>query len=234
MSAIGNLRIVSEAHPCNEDGLRALFLAQPCETVEPGAALFFQGDPAFHVFHLVSGNVRICRFLADGHRFIIGFLRAGDLIGLSFRSRYMFGAEAIDQVVFRRMNKRMFEEELQMVPEQRSEMLAHLRDEITASQDHMLLLCRKNAEERVCTFLLDRLDRSDAPDLVSLPMIRSDIADYLGMTIETVSRTLTKLVFKGIILPAEKHQFRVASRSALARHANEANDHQSEAQRHLR
>ncbi|NVP58650.1 helix-turn-helix domain-containing protein [Mycoplana rhizolycopersici] len=236
MSAIGNLRAVSEAYPCDENGLRALFLRQPSEIAEAGAALFFEGDPACHVFHLVSGNVRICRFLADGHRFIIGFLRAGDLIGLSFRSRYMFGAEAIDRVAFRRMSKRMFEEELQLAPEHRSQMLSHLRDEITASQDHMLLLSQKNAEERVCTFLLDRLDSDDTPGLVSLPMIRSDIADYLGMTIETVSRTLTKLVLKGIILPAARHQFKVVSRSSLARHANEANeydDHQGEALRVL-
>ncbi|SOC48065.1 CRP/FNR family transcriptional regulator [Rhizobium subbaraonis] len=237
MSAIGSLRVVSEARPCDEDGLRALFLRQPGETAEPGAALFFEGDPACHVFHLISGNVRVCRFLPDGHRFIIGFLCAGDLVGLSFRSRYMFGAEAIDRVAFRRMNKRLFEEELQLAPEHRSQMLSHLRDEITASQDHMLLLSQKNAEERVCTFLLDRLDRTGTPGIVSLPMIRSDIADYLGMTIETVSRTLTKLVLKGIILPAEKHHFRVVSRSALARHANEANendDHKGEAQRLLR
>ncbi|MGO4440355.1 helix-turn-helix domain-containing protein [Rhizobium sp. RAF56] len=233
MLAIPNLQVVSHTYPCGDGGLASLFLRQPCEVAEPGTALFFEGDAASHIFRLTKGNVRICRFLPDGRRFIVGFLRAGDLIGLSFRSRYLFSAEAIDHVGFKRMNKRTFEAELQLAPEHRSQVLSHLRDEITASQDHMLLLSQKNAEERVSTFLLHRLDTSDDTDrhLISLPMIRSDIADYLGMTIETVSRTLTKLVSKGILLPAERHQFRVISRTALARHANEYEDDYADEQR---
>ncbi|MBP2449910.1 helix-turn-helix domain-containing protein [Rhizobium leguminosarum] len=203
-----------------------LFLRQTVETAQSGTTIFFEGDAARHVFRIIRGNVRICRFLSDGRRLIIGFLGAGDLVGLSFGNRYMFAGEAIDDVAFTRMNKRTLEEELQLVPDFRLQLLSQLRDEISAAQDHLLLLSHKNAEQRVCTFLLHRLERNEGRDgrMISLPMVRADIADHLSMTIETVSRTLTKLVAKGILLPADKHQFKVPSRSALARAADEDPD----------
>lgn len=223
MLALSNIQAVAHVFPHGMTDFAPLFSGRPTETAAPGTTIFFEGDAARHVFHIVSGNVRICRLLPDGRRMIIGFLAATDLVGLSFRNRYMFSAEAIDEVVFTRMDKRKLEEKLQLVQEFSLQLLSHLRDEITAAQDHMLLLSHKNAQQRVCTFLLHRLERTDGRDggLVSVPMIRADIADHLGMTIETVSRTLTKLVADGVLLPAGRHQFKVVSRSALARAADE-------------
>lgn len=226
MAAVSNLHLVDQPLACGMTDFATLFLRQPVETAQPGTSLFFEGDTARHVFRIVKGNVRICRFLPDGRRLIIGFLSADDLIGLSFRNRYMFAGEAIDEVSFTRMNKRGLEEELQLVPDLRLQLLSQLRDEISAAQDHMMLLSHKNAEQRLCTFLLHRLKLNSGQDhrTLSLPMVRTDIADHLGMTIETVSRTLTKLVARGVLLPADKHQFKVASRSALARSADEDPD----------
>jgi CRP/FNR family transcriptional regulator len=223
MLAVSNIHEIAQPLVHQSIDFAPLFLRQATETATAGSTIFFDGDAARHVFSIVSGNVRICRFLPDGRRLIIGFLGTGDLVGLSFRNRYMFSAEAIDEVVFSRMGKRMLEAELQLVPEFRSQLLSHLRDEISAGQDHMLLLSHKNAQQRVCSFLLQRLEKTQSPDgrTIHLPMVRADIADHLGMTIETVSRTLTKLVAKGVLLPAEKHQFKVISRSELARSADE-------------
>ncbi|WP_413708995.1 helix-turn-helix domain-containing protein [Rhizobium sp. Rhizsp82] len=213
-----------------------LFLRQPTEIARAGATLFFEGDVAKSVFRIASGNVRVCRLLPDGRRIITGFLAAGDLIGLSFRNKYLFSAEAIDDLTFSRIGKRLLEEELQLVPEFRVQLLSHLRDEITAAQDHMLLLSHKNAEQRLCTFLLQRVELAGGRDggVLALPMVRADIADHLGMTIETVSRTLTRLVSKGVLLPADRHQFKVASRAALARAADEEPDDDDEDARERR
>ncbi|WSG75896.1 cyclic nucleotide-binding domain-containing protein [Rhizobium beringeri] len=161
MQAASNIHSLERQLAHGTIGFAPLFMRQTIETAQSGTTIFFEGDAACHVFRIVRGNVRICRFLSDGRRLIIGFLGAGDLVGLSFHNRYMFAGEAIDEVSFSRMNKRTLEEELQMVPELRLQLLSQLRDEISAAQDHMLLLSHKNAEQRVCTFLLHRLERNE-------------------------------------------------------------------------
>ena len=177
MQAVSNIHSLERPRAHGMIDFAPLFMRQTVETAQSGTTIFFEGDAARHVFRIVRGNVRICRFLPDGRRLIIGFLGAGDLVGLSFRNRYMFAGEAIDDVAFTRMNKRTLEEELQLVPDFRLQLLSQLRDEISAAQDHMLLLSHKNAEQRVCTFLLHQLERNEGRDgrTISLPMVRADI-----------------------------------------------------------
>ncbi|WP_064713629.1 helix-turn-helix domain-containing protein [Rhizobium bangladeshense] len=200
-------------------GLQALFQKLPVERIAAGQSLFFEGDAAGHLFEVVEGSLRIFKIISDGRRVITGFLHDGDIIGVSLKSHYLYSAEAVTDIKVRRISRRTFETEVDKSPGLRPEVFAHLCDEMAAAQDQMVLLSRKNAEERVCSFLLKELlrdiDGRQSDNIIELPMTRLDIADYLGLTIETVSRTMTKLANKGVVAPAGRHSVRIVKRSAL-------------------
>jgi CRP/FNR family transcriptional regulator len=183
--------------------LESLFGSQVGESFEPGQAVFWEGDAAGHVFHLLEGCMRVFRTLPEGRRAIIGFIYPGDLLGVSFRERYLFTAEAVSPVRLRRFPRRRFHQLVDEAPNLRPQLLAKICDEMTAAQDQMILLGRKSAEERVVTFLLTIARRSGAdtrtPVAVELRVGRLDMADYLGLTIETVSREFSKLRRDGLI-----------------------------------
>lgn len=202
------------------NGLLAIFKFRTIEQAKPGQTIFFEGDAAKHIFAVLEGDLRVCRILPDGRRVIAGFLRAGDIVGVSFKSRYLYSVEAINRVRFRRITKKAFDEELEVTPSLRPAMLSKLCDEVASAQDQMVLLSCKNAEERLCNFLFKQLqldlERGEPRGTIRLPMTRLDIADYLGMTIETVSRTITKLVNRGILELMGRRGINVVSRAALA------------------
>ncbi|NKK71030.1 helix-turn-helix domain-containing protein [Rhizobium leguminosarum bv. viciae] len=199
--------------------LQALFKKPPVERVAAGQSLFFEGDAARHLFEVVEGSLRIFKIISDGRRVITGFLHDGDIVGVSLKSHYLYSAEAITDTKVRRISRKAFDAEVDNSPDLRPEVFARLCDEMAAAQEQMVLLSRKNAAERICSFLLKELIRvtcDGRTDLViELPMTRLDIADYLGLTIETVSRTMTKLTNKGVIAPAGRHSIRIVKRSAL-------------------
>ena len=172
-------------------------------TVQPGAPLIREGDPARHVFNITSGSVRVYKLLADGRRQITGFLFAGDFLGLATGDTYVFSAEAIEPATACRFGKADYRALIRETPALEAALLDRANHELAAAQNQMLLLGRKTAAERLATFLLDlpALDpsRASAADEVRLPMTRSEIADYLGLTIETVSRVLTQLKTSGVI-----------------------------------
>ncbi|KWV57121.1 Crp/Fnr family transcriptional regulator [Rhizobium altiplani] len=218
--------LFEETGPIREQcSLGALFDRSPRERVTAGQIVFFEGDRALHVFAIREGNLRICRQLHDGRRVIAGFLTKGDIVGVSFKNRYLYSAEALDDVAFQRQTKVAFEKQLLARPDLRSALLSQLCDEVAAAQDQMVLLSCKSAEERLCSFLLARLRKSTAqgcePNVVDLPMTRLDIADYLGLTIETVSRTVTKLAGQGILSAGRRHEILVLKKSALVQRAGE-------------
>lgn len=171
--------------------------------VEAGAPLIREGDPARHVFNITSGSVRVYKLLADGRRQITGFLFAGDFLGLATGETYVFSAEAIEPTTACRFGKADYRALIRETPALEAALLDRTNHELAAAQNQMLLLGRKRAAERLATFLLDlpALDpaRVTAAGQVRLPMTRSEIADYLGLTIETVSRVLTRLKTSGVI-----------------------------------
>ncbi|MFJ6327556.1 MULTISPECIES: Crp/Fnr family transcriptional regulator [unclassified Rhizobium] len=208
--------------------LQSLFSKQPLEHLDAGRTLFFEGDHAKHLFELMEGVLRIFKIMADGRRVITGFLYPGDLVGVSLRSHYLYSAEAVTPVRLRRFSRRAFEDMVDSSPELRPQLLARLCDEMAAAQDQMVLLSCKSAEERLCSFLLHQLqrkrDQERSCSLVDLPMTRLDIADYLGLTIETVSRTMTRLTNKGIVSPAGRHSIRILKARTLAHLAGESDE----------
>lgn len=172
-------------------------------TFAAGEALIREADEARNVFNITSGSVRVFKLLADGRRQITGFLFAGDFIGLATGDTYVFSAEAIEPVTACRFRKSEYRQLIRDCPSLETVLLERATHELAAAQNQMLLLGRKTAIERIASFLLDLpshdLARPMPAGHVRLPMSRSEIADYLGLTIETVSRVLSRLKTQGLL-----------------------------------
>jgi CRP/FNR family transcriptional regulator, anaerobic regulatory protein len=166
--------------------------------------LFDQGALAGSVFNVTEGVVRLYKSLPDGRRQIVGFALPGDFLGLALMDRYGVAAEAVTQVRVCRFARPAFLAYVDGKPHLLRRLHEFAGHELSLAQDQMLLLGRKTAEEKVAAFLLNlqaRYARIGVPSVtVPLPMSRQDIADYLGLTIETVSRTLTKLAREKVIV----------------------------------
>ncbi|MBX9710198.1 MAG: helix-turn-helix domain-containing protein [Xanthobacteraceae bacterium] len=166
--------------------------------------LFEQGAPAGSVFNMTEGVVRLYKSLPDGRRQIMGFALPGDFLGLALMDRYGVTAEAVTQVRVCRFVRSSFLTYVDDKPHLLRRLHEFAGHELSLAQDQMLLLGRKTAEEKVAAFLINLQSRygriGPTSVTVPLPMSRQDIADYLGLTIETVSRTLTKLAREKIIL----------------------------------
>lgn len=182
-------------------------------SLKSGEALIREGDPAIHLFNITSGSVRIYKLLPDGRRQITGFLFAGDFVGLATGQDYAFSGEAIEDATLCRFRKADYRALIRERPTLEAALLDRATHELAAAQNQMLLLGRKTAQERIASFLLDLPTRDpvrpSAEDQVRLPMTRSEIADYLGLTIETVSRVLTKLKTTGVIRLLSLHELRI-------------------------
>ncbi len=178
-----------------------------------GEVLVREGDPAVSVFNITSGSVRIYMLLPDGRRQITGFLFAGDFIGLAGGEAWTFSAEAIEDATLCRFRKTEYRTLMHERPTLEAALLDRTMHDLAAARNQILLLGRKRARERLASFLLDLSDRDPSRpsinDEVRLPMTRSDVADYLGLTIETVSRELTKLKTAGIISLLSLHALHV-------------------------
>ena len=195
--------------------LKDLFEGQVTESFAAGEALFWEGDQAGQIFDVLSGVLRVYKILPDGRRAIMGFIYPSDVLGVSFQDRYLFTAEAVSEVKVRRFSRGRFFSRVNESPVLRPQLFALLCDEMSAAQDQMVLLGRKSAEERVVSFLLAVHRKCATHAEIELPMSRLDMADYLGLTIETVSRTMTSLVRRGLIHPTGRHRLALRKLSAL-------------------
>ncbi len=193
----------------NDEEQRRLVSIMTTIEVGPQRAIFNETDPADHVFSLTAGAVKIFKLLSDGRRQVTGFLFPGDFLGLTHNEAYAYSAEALTTSRLCRFPRRRLESLLDELPKLERQLLGMASHELAAAQDQMMLLGRKSARERVASFLLlmsaTAARQGNTDDKVSLPMNRGDIADYLGLTVETISRTLGQLKAKGLIqMPSEK------------------------------
>jgi CRP-like cAMP-binding protein len=180
------------------------------------AEIYGENEPAEYLYKVVSGSVRTYKVLVDGRRQIGAFYLPGDIFGLETGEEHTFSAEAITDckvIVIKRSAV--------IALAARDNDVAHEMWQLTARelqrvQDHSLVLI-KSAQERVAGFLLEMADRAAAESAVDLPMSRQDIADYLGLTIETVSRTLTQLEREAAIEVPTSRRIVLRDRSALSR-----------------
>jgi CRP-like cAMP-binding protein len=194
---------LSDAHPGvapqNGESLAALDRIGKAMSLARGEALFLEGDPALYCFKVISGAVRSCRVLTDGRRHIAEFFLPGDFIALSAEGAYRFTAEAVSETKLMRYPRHSVEQMTEAQPRLSRCLLDLLCRNLSAAQQQMLLLGRKNAVERMATFLLMMADRASTGERVSLPMTRTDIADHLGLTTETVSRIFGQLKSRRVI-----------------------------------
>ncbi|WP_395456647.1 helix-turn-helix domain-containing protein [Azospirillum melinis] len=182
--------------------------------------VFTEGDAAGSVFRVMSGMVRLYKMLPDGRRQIIGFLQAGDMMGLAFAAQYLYTAETVTATTIQRIPRLELDALMDAQPAFARKLLSATTSELMAAQDQMVLLGRKTAAEKVATFLLRLSDRKCGGKgddrTIDLPMGRSDIADHLGLTTETVSRTLTKLKSSRLIRILVGGKLDLLDRDALA------------------
>lgn len=172
-----------------------------------GEELFAEGDDAEFFYEVVSGAIRTYKLLSDGRRQIDAFHLPADIFGLEAGTEHRFSAEAVGDVTVIAYRRSRLAALIQDDAEFRDRIMNATLRSLERAQDHMLLLGRKTAQEKMASFLLDMAERlSDDHEHFELPMQRSDIADHLGLTIETVSRTLTQFARNGLIelLPASR------------------------------
>lgn len=181
-----------------------------------GSEVFAEGDAADCFYKLLYGTVRTSKLLSDGRRQIDDFHLAGDIFGLEHGGRHRFTAEAIGAVEVLAFRRSRFSRLLHDDPEFGDLLMEQMLSSLDRAHEHMVLLGRKTAQEKLASFLLDLAGRLAKNDQFDLPMRRSDIADHLGLTIETVSRTLTQMARDGIIkLVAGGRTITLSDRAAL-------------------
>src|SRR6201987_1700058 len=178
--------------------------------------IFGENEPADYVYRVISGSVRTYKILSDGRRQVGGFYLPGDIFGLEFTEEHTFSAEAITDAKVAVVKRSAITALAGRDPAIGRELFALTGRELRRVQNRVLLLV-KNAQERVAGFLLEMAERAGAGNTVELPMSRQDIADYLGLTIETVSRTLTGLESAAAIEVPTSRRIVLANRPAPAR-----------------
>lgn len=219
------LQTRSQARPCRLTPLASLARAGSPHgtashtaashiTVAQGETVFEEGAPAEYVYKIESGSVRLVKLIADGHRQICDFLLPGDLLGFSSRAVHDFSAEAIQDCVLVRYRRRDLERLMKADPEFACELQALTAQGLSGAYAHMVRLCHRSARDRLSWFLLGMAEKSDS-EWIDLPMSRLDVADYLGLAHETVSRAFTQLKKSGAIVEPTLNRIRIVNRAAL-------------------
>jgi CRP/FNR family nitrogen fixation transcriptional regulator len=183
-----------------------------------GTEIYGETEPADYVYEVAAGAVRTYKLLSDGRRQIGAFHLVADVFGLENSDVHRFTAEAIVDTKLRLLKRRSLESAAESDLLVARNLLSLTTKSLQHAEDHMLLLGRKTALERVAAFLLEMDRRLKAAQVLALPMCRRDIADYLGLTIETVSRVLSNLQEQGILgfLGMNQRQIVLLDRQKLA------------------
>ena len=218
----GAVRLRTGESPCDDCAIRETSVCEVLNPAELGklrdiativtsaanSTLFDEGEPALHLSNMIEGAVKLYKLLPDGRRQITGFLFPGDFLGVALNHTYAYSAEAMTDVRMCRFPRQRMEGLLRDLPKLEHRLLERAGNELVAAQEQMLLLGRKTARERLASFLLSlsarAAKRGKPASPLDLPMSRADIADYLGLTTETVSRTFTQFKKAGTIgLPGQ-------------------------------
>jgi CRP/FNR family nitrogen fixation transcriptional regulator len=168
--------------------------------------VFGEGESAEYVYRVVKGAVRTIRFSQDGRRQIMGFHLPGDVFGLEIGDEHTLSAEALADCEVSLIRRSLVDDAAAHDPAAAQALLHLLSRQLHSAREHAAVLGRKSANERVASFLLQLGERFASRREIDLPMSRADIADYLALTIETVSRAFTQMERDhAIALPSSRH-----------------------------
>mgnify|MGYP003671731318 CR=1 FL=1 len=198
-----NIRDLAICGALRADEVRRLTAILSSVELAAGEPIVDEGEASDFVYTLTTGTIRLYKLLADGRRSVTGFLFPGDFLGVSHRDTYGFSAEAITPATLCQFPRTKLEALLKEIPTLEHRLFARASEEMSLMQEQIVLLGRKTAAERVASFFRGlsarQVKRYLPANPVSVPMTRTDIADYLGLTTETVSRTITQLKNKNLI-----------------------------------
>ena len=230
----GKLTDLPSGHPCETCPVRPITIcrALDADTLADMRALgtmqrlhaeqsvFHEGDPAKRVFMVTHGALKLYTLLADGRRQVTGFMFPGDFLGVSVDEEYAFSVEALEPTELWWFSREAFDRFVSNHPRVEHELYRLAAHELAAAQQQMVLLGRKSAAERLASFFLSLLERAERTSGVNetgfdLPMSRLDIADYLGLTKETVSRMLADLRNRRLIRLKTQNHVEVVDRAGL-------------------
>lgn len=219
-------------HPCFDCAIRELAVCGVLEAAalrefkesgptihyDTGDTVVFEADQAANVYSLTSGLLRLSKLLPDGRRQIAGFLFPGDFLGITMEEEHAFTAEAVAPSALCRFPRRRFDEFVSQHPTLERRLYAVAAHELAAARQQLVLLGRKTATERIASFLLMLAGRchSDRDENeIAFPMSRVDIADYLGLRIETVSREISAMKVARVIQLTGRQSFRIVDHDRL-------------------
>ncbi|SLN48598.1 transcriptional regulator FnrL [Pseudooctadecabacter jejudonensis] len=204
---------------CDADELVRLEGLKSYKTIEAGQTIIWRGDDLSHFSSLVSGIASLSRTLEDGRTQMVGLLLPSDFIGRPGRDVVEFDVTAVTDVTLCRFDRKPFEQLVDEIPHVSQRMMEMALDELDAARDWMVLLGRKTAREKIATFL-EMIVRRDQTPVHSggqhvLPLTREEIANFLGLTLETVSRQLSVMKKDGIVAFSDRRHFAITDLEAL-------------------
>lgn len=205
----------AETPDCHLCDVFANASAAPRSPFAPGEQLFRQGDPVQLVYRVLKGAAVSYRLLSDGRRQVTGFHLPGDFVGLEAGVEHTTTAEALSTVHASGIARAELAERAATDINLARALWQVTVRAVQRSEDHALILARQGATERVAAFLLDFATRLGCPEVIDLPMTRQDIADHVGLTIHTVSRTLSQLQAAGLIEARSTRHVRLLERRRL-------------------
>jgi CRP/FNR family nitrogen fixation transcriptional regulator len=206
----------SRGVPPAADFIGSIKLAGAPVSFSRNEVIYSENRPADYVYKVISGSVRVCKVLNDGRRRIEAFYLPGDVFGIEMDDEHHFSAEAITGSTILVVKRSVLMSLANADGDVARRLWTFTARELRRMQDHVLLLT-KTAQERVASFLLDLAKRLAAVEEIEVPMSRQDIADYLGLTIETISRTLTQLETQAAIALPTSRRIVLCNRKALSR-----------------
>ncbi len=204
---------------CDEDELAILEGMKSYRTFEQGETIIWRGDDLHHISSVVAGSASLSRTLEDGRTQVVGLLLPSDFIGSPGRKAVEFDVTAITDVTLCRFERKAFERLVSDVPHISQRVMEMALDELSAAREWMVLLGRKTAREKIATFIEMVVRRDTAPihqdQHHTLPFTREEIANFLGLTLETVSRQLSLLKKDGVLAFVGRREFTILDLAAL-------------------